>query len=226
MSSTTRVKQMAHLKQKQISDKTCKAIIIDTLLETVSPLTPAELSGEIAALFHVLVSPERLNQLIDILSKEKIISINGKGHIEISAISRTEFVAARLEETALCNKATAIWIDYIHATKETSNEVDVLLSQALPIFLRSLFVKHGVSSYELLTSTNEGDSFDLKTIAHSVSQQFDQAYQDEIEDVLPTIFQVVNSAEVLKYLKHSIEKAVGYLSEVISEITWFKLQMR
>ncbi len=34
---------------------------------------------------------------------------------------------------------------------------------------------------------------------------------------MPTIFQVINSAEVLKYLKHSIEKAVGYLSEVISD---------
>lgn len=70
MSSTTRVKQMAHLKQKQISDKSCKAIIIDTLLEAVSLLTPTELSGEIAALFHVLISPKRLNQLIDALSKD------------------------------------------------------------------------------------------------------------------------------------------------------------
>lgn len=217
MSSTTRVKQMAHLKQKQISDKSCKAIIIDTLLEAVSPITPAELSGEIAALFHVLVSSERLNQLIDALSKEKIISINGKGYIDVSAASRTEFVAARLEETALRNQATAIWIDYIHAAKETSNELEALLSQALPIFLRSLFVKHGVSSYELLTSTSEGDSFDLKTIAHSVSQQFDQTYQEDIEDILPTIFQTVNDADVLKFLKHSIEKAVGYLSEVISD---------
>lgn len=60
MSSTIRVKQMAHLKQKQISDKSCKAIIIDTLLEAISPLTPKELSREIAALFHVLVSSERL----------------------------------------------------------------------------------------------------------------------------------------------------------------------
>lgn len=47
MSSTIRVKQMAHLKQKQISDKSCKAIIIDTLLEAISPLTPKELSKEI-----------------------------------------------------------------------------------------------------------------------------------------------------------------------------------
>lgn len=53
-------------------------------------------------------------------------------------------------------------------------------------------VDNGVSSYELLTSTNEGDPFDLKTIAHSVSQQFDSTYQAEIEDVLPTIFQVIN----------------------------------
>ena len=53
MSSTTRVSQMAHLKQKQISDNSCKAIIIDTLLETVHPLTREELSGEIADAVNV-----------------------------------------------------------------------------------------------------------------------------------------------------------------------------
>ena len=42
---------MAHLKQKQIGDNSCKAIIIDTLLEAVHPLTREELSGEIAAPF-------------------------------------------------------------------------------------------------------------------------------------------------------------------------------
>ena len=64
---------MAHLKQKQISDNSCKAIIIDTLLEAIHPLTKEELSSEIASLFHVLVSTERLNYLIGVLAKEKII---------------------------------------------------------------------------------------------------------------------------------------------------------
>ena len=55
---------MAHLKQKQISDNSCKAIIIDTLLEAVRPLTQEELSREITSLFHILVSAERLKQQI------------------------------------------------------------------------------------------------------------------------------------------------------------------
>lgn len=53
---------MAHLKQKQISDNSCKAIIIDTLLEAVRPLTQEELSREITSLFHILVSAERLSK--------------------------------------------------------------------------------------------------------------------------------------------------------------------
>lgn len=217
MSSTTRVSQMAHLKQKQISDNSCKAIIIDTLLETVHPLTREELSGEIAALFHILVSTERLNQLIDTLSQERIILFDTEGHIEITPVHKSDFITNQLQETSLRKQATLLWIDYIRVTQEVSSELDVCLSQALPIFLRSLFVKHGVSSYELLTSTDDGDSFDIKQIAYSVSQQFDEPYRNDIGILLPTIFQMIDQITVKKYLKHSIEKAVGYISEVISD---------
>lgn len=59
-----------------------------------------------------------------------------------------------------------------------------VLSQALPIFLRSLFVKHGVLSYELLTSTSDQSTFDLQDIAHHVSLEFDETYRAEIETLL------------------------------------------
>ena len=83
--------------------------------------------------------------------------------------------------------------------------------------LRSLFVKHGVSSYELLISTGNGDFFDLKQIAQDVSQQFDETYRSNIEILLPTIFQTIDQVTIIEYLKHSIEKAIGYISEVISD---------
>ena len=77
--------------------------------------------------------------------------------------------------------------------QEVSGELEACLSQALPIFLRSLFVKHGVSSYELLISTGNGDFFDLKQIAQDVSQQFDETYRSNIEILLPTIFQTIDT---------------------------------
>lgn len=208
---------MAHLKQKQIGDNSCKAIIIDTLLEAVRPLTREELSGEITSLFHVLVSTERLNQLINILFQEGIILFDTEEHIEISPTKKTDFITAQLNETSLRKKATLLWIEQLRTTQEISSELENCLLQALPIFLRSLFIKHGVSSYELLTSTDNGDSFDVKQIAHDVSQQFDDAYSNNIESLLPTIFQMISQATVIEYLKHSIEKAVGYISEVISD---------
>ena len=217
MSSKTRIKQMAHLKQKQIGDNSCKAIIIDTLLEAVHPLTQEELSNEITALFHVLVSTERLNQLINTLFQERIILFDSKGYIEISTTRKPDFITARLNETNLRTKATLLWIENLHTTQEISSELDEFLLHALPIFLRSLFIKHGVSSYKLLTSTENGDSFDLKQIAHDVSQQFDSSYRNDIENLLPTIFQMTDHTTVTDYLKHSIEKAVGYISEVISD---------
>lgn len=208
---------MAHLKQKQISDSSCKAIIIDTLLETVHPLTQKELSAEITSLFHVLVTTDRLNSLISALFQEGIILFDSEGHIDIPTPKKTDFITARLQETSLRQTATLLWIDYIRTKREISNELETCLSQALPIFLRSLFVKHGVSSYELLTSTDDGDPFDLKQIARDVSQQFDETYRIDIETFLPTIFQTIDSPTVIEFLKHSIEKAIGYISEVISD---------
>ena len=212
-----KVKQMSHLKQKQISDSSCKTIIIDTLLEAVQPLSKSELSGEITSIFHVLVSPQRLNQFIDILANEGVILFDGEDHISIEPTHKTEFIIARLTEDSLRKQATLIWIEYIRTFQDISDELNECLSQALPIFLRSLFVRHGVSSYELLSSTNEGISFDLKEIAHSVAQQFKESCRKDVENLLPTIFQISSEVKIVEYLKHSIDKAVGYISEVISD---------
>lgn len=208
---------MAHLKQKQISDNSCKAIIIDTLLEAVRPLTQEELSREITSLFHILVSAERLKQQIHALSLEGAILLDEDDYLRISPSKQPDFIIARLKETTLRKEATIIWLDNLRTQQELSSELEKVLSQALPIFLRSLFVKHGVLSYELLTSTSDQSTFDLQDIAHHVSLEFDETYRAEIETLLPSIFQISNHETVIEYLKHSIEKAVGYISEVISD---------
>lgn len=140
---------MAHLKQKQISDNSCKAIIIDTLLEAVRPLTQEELSREITSLFHILVSAERLKQQIHALSLEGAILLDEDDYLRISPSKQPDFIIARLKETTLRKEATIIWLDNLRTQQELSSELEKVLSQALPIFLRSLFVKHGVLSYEL-----------------------------------------------------------------------------
>lgn len=139
---------MAHLKQKQISDNSCKAIIIDTLLEAVRPLTQEELSREITSLFHILVSAERLKQQIHALSLEGAILLDEDDYLRISPSKQPDFIIARLKETTLRKEATIIWLDNLRTQQELSSELEKVLSQALPIFLRSLFVKHGVLSYD------------------------------------------------------------------------------
>ena len=90
---------MAHLKQKQISDNSCKAIIIDTLLEAVRPLTQEELSREITSLFHILVSAERLKQQIHALSLEGAILLDEDDYLRISPSKQPDFIIARLIES-------------------------------------------------------------------------------------------------------------------------------
>ena len=223
MNTITRVKQMAHLRQNQISDSSCKTIIIDTLLEAVRPLTQAELSYEITSLFHILVSNERLTQQIQVLSQNGVVLFDEENHIFISPAKQADFIIARLQENNLREEATMLWLDNIRDHQEVTAELEKNLSQALPIFLRSLFIKHGVLSYELLTSTSDSSDFDLKEIAHNVALRFEEAYQPEIESLLPTIFRVLHYGKVVEYLKHNIEKAVGYISEVISDESFAKI---
>lgn len=216
MSTHKRVNQMSHLKQKQISDNSCKAIIIDTILEAIQPLTPAELSDEITSIFHILISTQRLEMLIDSLVNAGIIVIDSENHISIVQAKKLEYVQARLQETTLRQDATRLWIEHLQSHNEIPDELEHSLSQALPIFLRSLFVKHGVSCYELLTTRTISPSFDLHQISVDVSEQFEESNQKALIELLPTIFHVVDIPKVAEYIKHGIDKAVGYISEVIS----------
>lgn len=217
MNTHKRMHQMAHLNQHQISDNSCKAIIIDTILESVAPLTQADLSGEIASTFHILVTAERLNSIINTLSSEGIIFFDTSNHINIVSSMETKYRQTRLQETNLKQKATQIWLNNLEESRELSAELKTDLTTALPIFLRSLFVRHGVTSYELLTTRKSNNSFDVKQIAKIVAEQFATERQNEIEILLPSIFQSQHEPNVLEYLQHSIEKAVGYISEVISD---------
>lgn len=221
MNTYKKVNEMAHLKQKFISDSSCKSIIIDTIMESPHSLTQSELSSEITAIFHVLVSSERLDTLVEELLNDGIIVFDAAKHLKIDASKEADFILAKLQETNLQKQATIFWLEYIKSFQEISEELERCLSLAFPVFLRSLFVKHGVSSYELLTSKGDTPAFDIKQIAKDIASQFDNEVQLAIENILPTVFQseVLSQCAVMEYLKHSINKAVGYVSEVISKDT-------
>lgn len=120
MNTHKRMHQMAHLNQHQISDNSCKAIIIDTILESVAPLTQADLSGEIASTFHILVTAERLNSIINTLSSEGIIFFDTSNHINIVSSMETKYRQTRLQETNLKQKATQIWLNNLEESRELS----------------------------------------------------------------------------------------------------------
>ena len=104
MSTYKRVDQMAHLKQKRISDDSCRAIVIDTIMESVRPLTKAELAEEISALFHILISPTRLNDVISDLLGDGIILFSKSDYIEISPDKEYDFLSAKFVFVGNCIK--------------------------------------------------------------------------------------------------------------------------
>lgn len=214
--TSEKVKQMAHLQQRQISDNSCKAIIIDTLLETATPLTKEKLSEEILSLFHVLISSERLEHILTSLLSERIILVDKNDQIHIEPTNRAKFLASRQSETNLRTKAIKCWIESVRSNTELSDGLERQLAFSLPVFLRTLFVRHGVKSYEMLSDINDDYRVDIKQIAEEVSNQNAQ-YKNELKQLLPSVFQCLQYTDVNEYLIHSIKKAIGYVSEVISD---------
>lgn len=130
MSTYKRVDQMAHLKQKRISDDSCRAIVIDTIMESVRPLTKAELAEEISALFHILISPTRLNDVISDLLNDGIILFNKSDYIEISPAKEYDFLSAKLSEEQLRENATKLWLSDLRLSKDIPDNLGLYLAQA------------------------------------------------------------------------------------------------
>lgn len=216
MKPNSKVNQMSHLSQRTISDSSCKSIIIDTLLALSIPISSEKLSNQITSLFHVIMSKERLAASIKELIDTGLLEQDQNGCITINPVERADLLLKQYEERTLQKEAADIWLQDISAYEDISQELQAQLSQALPIFLRSVFVKHGVTSYELLISNNEDDSFDVSQIAEEVSNQFDEQLRKEIAKLLPTIFHSIDKEKVLEYLKRNVNKAIGYVCEVIS----------
>lgn len=210
---------MAHLKEKSISDNSCKAIIIDTLLDSIQPLSKDGLAQEIRSDFQVLIPEERLTHIILQLLKDGILYLSEGNILFINPVKESEFKISKLHEKSLQDNACRLWIDSIKNGLDLSEELRSSLIQALPIFLRSLFIRHGVISYELLISQKDISSFDVGKIAADTAAQFPVVQQAVITKVLPTVFQCLSQPEIMDYLKHNIDMAVGYISEVISDET-------
>ncbi len=216
MNLSQTVNQMAHLKQKQISDNSCKAIIIDTLLEKVSPLTKEELIKDILSQFHVLIMKERIDKILASLVNERILLIDSSKHVSIEPMNRATFIAKRQGEIHLRETAIEQWISFLRSSREISRELENNLVLALPVFLRTLFVKHGVKSYELLSNIDDDYIVDMRQIAGELAEQYDKQYRNDIKALLPTVFQCFQNSSVVEFLIHGIKKAVGYVCEVIS----------
>ena len=217
MNSDVMVRQLAHLKQQNVSDSSCKAIIIDTILAADSSLSETDLLTEIHSLFHVLVTKERLKGVLTTLINDHVIQINAEGIVTINPIKKNEYLIAQEEDRSIQEKAIQNWLEYLAPQCELGPELHSVLSRTLPVFLRTLFIRHGVSSYELLTTAKTDKSIDIKTISEEVSDKLGEQLKSVAAELLPTIFQIIDNKEVNTFLINCVKKAVGYISEVISD---------
>lgn len=210
---------MAHLTEKTISDKSCMAIIIDTLMSGTQHFTQKQLSLEIENTFQVIMNESRLKSMIEELVYSSTLQIGKNGILQLNPIEEARFKQVNQEELKLQCSACVQWVVKVSENTNFSEKLKDELALALPIYLRSVFVKHGVTSYMLLSSNGKVSDFNIDEIAKNVSIAFSEENQEEISRCLPTVFSYLDDEIIMKYVQHNINMAVGYISEVISQDT-------
>lgn len=214
-----KVNEMAHLNEKTISDQSCKAIIIDTLMAASQPFTKKQLSREIESTFRVIMAESRLKSIIGDLVHTNTLQIGTDGILRINPIEEARIKQVKQEELKLQSSACAKWLEKVSGNDDFPKGLKDELVQALPIYLRSIFVRHGVISYMLLSSNENVADFNIDEIAQMVSFSFSEENREAITKCLPTVFSYLEDSVIMEYVRHSINKAVGYISEVISQDT-------
>ncbi|MFI3250550.1 MAG: hypothetical protein R3Y07_06265 [Eubacteriales bacterium] len=213
------VKQMVYASQSTISEDSCKAIILDTIMDSKDALTLHKLTDSICNLFHVLVNKERLEKIFNALVVDEILMVNEDSTLEITPKHLAEQRIKKLEYESIKKKAAISWIDLLCSTDDIPDESRQGLNDSLFQFIDTVFLRHGVVSYEFLTNQSITSDFNIKEIATEIAQKVQTSQQELIAKSLPRIFEMSNDLEVMTYLKQTINKAIGYISEVFSEET-------
>lgn len=214
-----KVSEMAHLNEKTISDKSCMAIIIDTVMSAAQPFTKKQLSREIESAFQVIVDESRLKSMIENLIRSDTLQISADGILRLNPIEEARVKKVNQDELKLRDSACARWVEEVSDNTCYSQDLKDELALALPIYLRSVFVRHGVASYMLLSSNVNVSDFNIDEIAKMVSNAFSEDNRKEISNCLPTVFSHLDDETIMEYVRHNINMAVGYISEVISKDT-------
>lgn len=213
------VGQLAHLQETSISRNTCKSIVIDTLLANTSgPINVSGLSNEITNNFKLLITEAKIKAAVNELEEQKAIEIDRDKNVRITPVYFTELSLQNERENRLQANAIKVWIDRINkANSLTGDEIDKL-EQVMPVFLRKVFIRNGVSSYEIINNKKLSEFDLLETALETVETSFANDGQKYAE-YLCGIFQDIDDENILEYLVHNIKRAVGYISEVISDET-------
>ena len=214
-----KVSEMAHLNEKTISDQSCKAIIIDTIMVATQPFTKEQLSCEIENTFQVIMIQSRLKAIIEDLVYTNTLQIDADGILRLNPIEEARIKQVRQDVLNLQALACTHWVAKVSESTECSQKLKDELAMALPIYLRSVFVRHGVTSYILLSSKENVSDFNIDEIAKTVSLAFSEENQENIARCLPTVFSCLDDGIITEYVRYNINIAVGYISEVISQDT-------
>lgn len=217
------VGQLAHLQEVSISRNTCKSIVIDTLLANSSrPINVSGLSKEITNNFKLLITEEKISAAVKELEEQKSIEIDKENNVRITPVYFADLSIQNERENRLQSNALNVWINRINNVNLlTDNEKDIL-AQVMPVFLRKVFIRNGVSSYEIINNKKLSEFDLLETALETVKSAFTSDEQKYAE-YLCEIFQDIDDENILEYLVHNIKRAVGYISEVISKETADKI---
>ncbi len=196
-----------HLKATAI-----KSIIVDALFYEQTPRSREYLFTQIEAQFGVLIHSEQFSASIDSLIEEAIVVEEKGKQLSLSDVTRADMQLKRLEEQSFRNRAILEWAEQNAVPlDEHSTEIFELVDK----FVRSVFIRHGATSYSLIAGKQPIEQFAIDSIEKETLERCDAGLVELVDGKLKRILSYPFSENTIHYLRNNAKQATSYLSGIM-----------
>jgi len=211
---TRSVENLAYLTAENIARDSENTIVTEAIFKIKGSASTTKIAEEISSAFGVDVTQGIVNEILQrLLSAGKVYS-DGSNYT-LTEETKLVISQAKARYNQLEQQAIAEWLKICDVE---DNARDVLTKAAIH-FIRTVFVRHGTSSFSFLTEQFDSATFSIDEIAKEEASKQAAIDQGWLESALLKMFSLPMSTERQDYLIENIHRAISYRSVVVEPST-------
>lgn len=217
MNERAMIVQLSHLVADGFDVQGDESILIDIFAENNGKILYANLSTEVRRLFQITMSEARINAALRRMNSDGRI-IQNRNHYIASEKLMAEITQNKQHNETIENTALNEWvIAYENKNPELVDDEKDQLKTKIAVFIKTVFIKHGVESLDILTGESKNAALNIKQIAAEITEDVSSPFKDRCYIFLINIFSDPKTQNQNEYIMRLFNKAVRYVSLVMDK---------